>query len=90
MNRIIYTWKDEFWKWPRPKANPTKGGKAMSQSGLKKNTDRTRDRWPNMQTRNTTEPRSPEAQQLHEGKPISTWQKTRVTTTAAKLRREDN
>ena len=40
-----------------------------------------------MQTRNTAGPRNPEAQQLHEGKPTSTQQRTRVTTSAAKPRR---
>ena len=72
------------------KQTQPKERKQCHDRGLRKNTDRTRDRWPNMQTRNTTEPRSPEAQQLHEGKPTSTRQRTRVTTTAAKLRREDN
>ena len=72
------------------KQTQPKERKQCHDRGLRKNTDRTRDRSPNMQTRNTTEPRSPEAHQLHEGKPTSTRQRTRVTTTAAKLRREDN
>ena len=43
-----------------------------------------------MKTRNTAGPRNPEASQPHEVKPTSTWQRTRVTTSTAKLRRSDN
>ena len=72
------------------KQTQPKEGKQHHDRGLRKNTDRTWDRWPNMKSRNTTGPRSPEAQQRHEGKPTSTWQRTRLTTSTANLRREDN
>ena len=78
---------------PRTKAKskPTqKEGKQRHNRGLRKNTDPTWDRWPNVKTRITTGSRNPEAQQRHEGKPTSTWQITRVTTSTAKLRRVDN
>ena len=72
------------------KQTQPKEGKQRYDRVLRNNTDRTWDRWPNMKTRNTTGPRNPEAQQCHEGKPTRTWQRTRVTTSTAKLRREDN
>ena len=43
-----------------------------------------------MKIRNTAGPRNPEALQPHEDQPTSTRQRTRVTTSAAKLLRADN
>ena len=60
------------------KQTQPKEGKQRHDRGLRKNTDRTWDRWPNNQTRNTTGPRRPEAQQLYEGQPTSTWQTRQV------------
>ena len=78
---------------PRTKAKSQthqKEGKQRHNRGLRKNTDPTWDRWPNVKTRNTTGPRNPEALQPHDSKPTSIWQRTRVTTSTAKLRRADN
>ena len=74
----------------RPKANPTKVGKATPRSWTEEEHRPYQRQVTNMQTRHSTEPRRPDEQQLPNGKPTSTRQITRVTTTAAKLRREDN
>ena len=75
----------------RPIVKPTKGGKAnvtIADWGRTQSRPETGD--PIMKTRNTAGPRNPEALQPHEDKPTSTWQRTRVTTSTAKLRRVDN
>ena len=64
----------------RPKANPTKVGKATPRSWTEEEHRPHQRQVTNMQTRHSTEPRRPEEQQLPNGKPTSTRQRTRVTT----------
>ena len=72
-------------------SNPPEGGKAfvtIADWGRTQSRPETGD--PIVKTRNTAGLRNPETLQPHEGKPTSTWQRTRVTTSAAKLLRADN
>ena len=71
----------------KPKVNPTKVGKATPRLWTEQEHRPYQRQVTEHATMHSTKPRRPEEQQLPYGLPTSTRQRTRVTTTAAKLRR---